>query len=166
MNLNEYYGGRWGTGIRFSEMKTELNSPTMIKVAETFRQLYAFAPPGTMQNAGAELFGTDKNNIAINLRANPANARNVQLLNLDARYGIARLFVHPTTKRGSLFVGSPAAIGSSCKVKDAAWEWLKFTASNFFTEYFWEKWDRSVPPVIFSGPATVRRWFQLRKLYC
>jgi ABC-type Fe3+ transport system substrate-binding protein len=100
-----------------------------------------------MQNAGAERFGRADNNIAINLRANPAVMMNIQALGLDDRYEAARLFVHPTVRKGTLFVGSPLAIGTSSRVKDEAWEWLKFTASDFFTEYWWENQRNEGLPV-------------------
>ncbi|MDR3192501.1 MAG: extracellular solute-binding protein, partial [Treponema sp.] len=147
MNLNEYFGGSWGSGIRFREMKVEFNSATMIKSAETLKQLISYAPAGIMQNAGAEKFGQSDNNIAINLRANPSAMMNIQALGLDGRYAAARLFVHPSVKKGTLFVGSPLAIGSSSKAKDAAWEWIKFTSSDFFSEYWWENQKNEGLPV-------------------
>ncbi|MDR2553575.1 MAG: extracellular solute-binding protein, partial [Treponema sp.] len=131
MNLNEYYGGQWGTGLRNRELKLEFNSPSMIKAAETLRQMAAYAPPGTMTNTGSEAFATDKNIIAIHIRAAPGFVRNIQLLGLDSRYGTSLQFLSPKTKTGNLFVGSPSAIGASSRVKDAAWEWIKFTVSDF-----------------------------------
>ncbi|MDR0390103.1 MAG: extracellular solute-binding protein [Spirochaetaceae bacterium] len=138
VNLNEYFGGSWGSGIRFPDMKVEFNSSTMVKAAGLLKQLLAYAPSGTMQDAGSEKFGQPDNNIAIHLRGNPSITMNIQALGLDSRYTAARLFVHPTLNKGNLFVGSPLAIGSSSTVKDAAWEWIKFTASDFFCEYWWE----------------------------
>jgi ABC-type glycerol-3-phosphate transport system substrate-binding protein len=138
MNFNEYFGGSWGSGLRFQGMKVEFNNATMVKSAETLKRLVSYSHPGVMQEAGAEKFGQADNNIAINLRATPATMMNLQALGLDNRYAAARLFVHPTVKKGNLFVGSPLAIGSSSTAKDAAWEWIKFTASDFFCEYWWE----------------------------
>jgi ABC-type glycerol-3-phosphate transport system substrate-binding protein len=147
MNFNEYFGGSWGTGLRFNDMTVEFNTATMARAAETLRQFAALAPSGTMQNAGAERFGQTDNNIAINLRANPAVIMNIQALGLDDRYEVARLFVHPTVGKGTLFVGSPLAIGTSSRVKDEAWEWIKFTATDFFAEYWWENQRNEGLPV-------------------
>jgi ABC-type glycerol-3-phosphate transport system substrate-binding protein len=147
MNLNEYYGGSWGSGIRFREMKVSFNTPSMAKAAETLRQLTAYAPSGIMQNQGGEKFGTAENNIAMHIRTAPNVLMNIQALGLDSRYAIARLFVSPAAKKGSLFVGSPLAIGATCKVKDAAWEWIKFTAGDFFCEYWWENQKAEGLPV-------------------
>lgn len=137
-NLAEYYGGRWGSGLRNRELKLEFNSPAYIQAAQTLKQMLAYAPSGLMSNTGVENWGRDTNNIAIHIRMGPSTVRDIQLLNLNSRYGTAIQFRNPTTKTGNLFVGSPSAIGASSTVKDAAWEWIKFTASDFFTQFLWD----------------------------
>jgi ABC-type glycerol-3-phosphate transport system substrate-binding protein len=136
-NLCEYYGGQWGSGLRNKELKMEFNSPQYVKAAQTLKQMLPYAPVGVMSGSGTEAWGTEKNVIAMHIRARPVDVRNVQLLGLESRYGSSIQFLSPKTRTGNLFVGSPSAIGASSKVKDAAWEWIKFTASDFFAEFLW-----------------------------
>ncbi len=148
MNFNEYYGGTWGTGNTAAEMVINFNTDTMIKAMETLVELNKYAPEGVMVNQGGELFGTEDNNIAINLRANPAVINNVEALGLSDRYAVARLFINKEHGMGGMFAGSPIVMASNSKVKDAAWEYLKFTATDFFAEYFWENQRNEGLPVI------------------
>ncbi len=148
MNLNEYYGGIWGTGNRFSELTVNFDTAEMAKALETLLALNAFAPDGVMANQGGELFGTEENNCAINVRANPAALFRIQALGLDERYGISRLFINEEQGMGGMFAGSPNVIGASSQVKDAAWEYLKFTASDAFAEYWWANQTNEGLPVI------------------
>lgn len=148
MNLNEYYGGTWGEGIRTQGMKVNFDTPEMAKAFEFIKELNKYAPDGVMANQGGELFGTPDNNIAINMRANPAFITNINAMGLSDRYAVARLFVNPDTGKGGLFAGSPAVIAKSSQVKDAAWEWLKFTGSETFMNYFWENQKNEGLPVL------------------
>ena len=138
MNINEYYGGTWGTGDRASEMTVNFDTDTMVKAMETLVELNSYAPDGVMANQGGEMFGTAQNNVAMNIRSNPAVINNINAQGLGDRYGVARLFINKQEGMGGMFAGSPVVIAASSKVKDAAWEYLKFTGSEFFAQYFWE----------------------------
>lgn len=148
MNLNEYYGGTWGTGNRASELKVNFDTPEMQKALSMLIELNKYAPDGVMANQGGELFGSVDNNIAINMRANPAILNNVQAQGLNDRYAICRLFINEQTGKGGMFAGSPVVIAANSKVKDAAWEYLKFTGSEFFMNYFWENQRNEGLPVL------------------
>ena len=148
MNLNEYYGGTWGTGNRASEMTVNFDTESMKKAMETLVKLNTYAPDGVMANQGGGLFGTAENNIAINVRCNPATINNINVQGLSERYGVSRLFINKDAGMGGMFAGSPVVIAASSKVKDAAWEYLKFTGSEFFAKYFWENQRHEGLPVI------------------
>ena len=138
MNLNEYYGGTWGSGFRASEMTVNFDTNTMLQAVETLVELNQYAPDGVMANQGGEMFGTENNNLAIHVRCHPAILNNINAQGLGDRYGVARLFINETEGKGGMFAGSPVVIAATSKVKDAAWEYVKFTGSEFFAEYFWE----------------------------
>lgn len=138
MNLNEFYGGTWGTGVRASELVVNFDTPTMKQALDTMLEMNGYAPAGVMSNQGGELFGTEKNNIAIHLRAAPMAISNAAALGLSERYGVSRLFINEQEGMGNMFAGSPLVIAASSKVKDAAWEYLKFTSTPEFAQYFWE----------------------------
>lgn len=148
MNLNEYYGGTWGTGNRAAEMVVNFDTPTMKQAMETLISLNAYAPDGVMANQGGELFGTAENNIAMNIRCNPATINQINAQGLSERYGVSRLFINESEGMGGMFAGSPVVIAASSKVKDAAWEYLKFTGSEFFAQYFWENQRHEGLPVV------------------
>ena len=148
MNLNEYYGGTWGEGIRAKDMKVNFDTPEMKKAFEFIKELNQYAPAGVMANQGGELFGTADNNIAINMRANPAVINNVEAQGLNDRYAVARLYINADKGHGGMFAGSPVVIAQSSKVKDAAWEYVKFTGSEFFMNYFWENQRNEGLPVL------------------
>lgn len=151
MNINEYYGGTWGEGISAASMQVRFNSETMIKALDKMVQLNKYCPEGVMSNQGGEAFGTAENNIAINMRCNPAVYFNIKALGLQGRYGVSRLFINEKEGMGGLFVGSPVAIASNCEVKDAAWEYLKFTSSDTFAKYFWENQNNEGLPTVKSA---------------
>lgn len=148
MNINEYYGGTWGEGLTADTMQVTFDSDTMIKSLKKMVDLTTYCPDGVMLYQGGEAFGTANNNIAINMRCNPANFFNLKALGLEDRYGVARLFVNEQEGMGGLFVGSPVAIASNCEVKDAAWEYVKFTASEEFAQYFWENQSNEGLPMV------------------
>lgn len=138
MNLNEAFGGTWGTGWRAKDLKLNFNSDTMKQALQWLVDLDKLCPEGAMSNQGGELFGTADNNIAMHIRVAPLDLNNVNALGLGERYGTSILFVNEAYGMGGMFNGSPIGISAACDVKDAAWEWLKFTASDAFTEFFWE----------------------------
>lgn len=138
MNLNEYFGGTWGTGNRSNEMQVFFNTDTMVQAIDALIELNKLAPDGVMANQGGENFGSAENNIAIHMRCHPAILNNIQAQGLDDRYGISRLFINEEEGMGGMFAGSPVVIAASSEVKDAAWEYIKFVSSDFFAQYFWE----------------------------
>lgn len=148
MNVNEAFGGRWGEGWRMNELKMELNSDTMKDAFAFMKELNTYAPAGVVANQGGELFGTADNNIAINMRCNPAVVNNFNALGLGDRYAVSRLYINEAEDMGGMFAGSPVGIASTSDVKDAAWEWLKFTASETFMNYFWENQKYEGLPVL------------------
>ncbi len=151
MNINEYYGGTWGEGIRSSEMSVNFNSDTMVQAIEDLKTLNEYAPEGVMAGQGGELFGTDGNNIAINLRCAPLNLKSIQTLGIEDNYGVSRLFINEEEGMGGMFAGSPFVIAKTSEVKDAAWEFMKFTSGEFFTEYFWNNQRAEGMPVTKSA---------------
>lgn len=151
MNINEYYGGTWGTGNKASELVMNFNTDTMIKAMNTMLELITYAPTGVMANQGAELFGSADNNIAINLRCNPAVITSINSLGLSERFAVARLFINEKEGMGGMFAGSPVVMAANSKVKDAAWEYIKFTASDFFAQYFYENQKNEGLPVVKSA---------------
>jgi multiple sugar transport system substrate-binding protein len=146
VNLAEFYGGRWGTGFRWSEMKTEFNSPEFIKAATWLKDVQPYCPPGVSARQGNEKFLTVDNDIAISLQEGPGVLKPIEALKLQGRIGISRLFINEKLGMGFLFAGSPAAIGVKSQVKDLAWQWIKFTASETFQRFFWDQY-RSMPTV-------------------
>lgn len=151
MNLNEYYGGTWGSGFRAGEMTVNFDTDTMVKAMETLVEMNKYAPDGVMANQGGELFGSAQNNLAMHLRCHPAILNNINAQGLNERYGVSRLFVNESTGKGGMFAGSPVVIAASSKVKDAAWEYVKFVGSDFFAQYFWENQRNEGLPCIKSA---------------
>lgn len=146
VNIAEHLGGRWGTGFRWSEMKTEFDSPEFIQATEWMKSIIDYCPPGTMSRQGDEKWMTRENNIAINFHTSPLDLMKIKAVGLEDRIGISRLFINEDLGMGNIFAGSPAAIGANSEVKDIAWEWLKFTASDTFQQYFWDEY-KSLPTV-------------------
>ena len=105
-----------------------------------------FTPPGVMSRQGDEKFMTPDNNIGIHIHVGPGILTTIEALGFEDRIGISRLFINEDLGMGLIFAGSPAAIGVKSEVKEIAWEWLKFTASDTFQRYFWEEY-RSMPTV-------------------
>lgn len=148
MNINESLGGQWGTGFLWKDMKLEFDSETMVQATDMLKEALKYAPEGTMAGQGAENFLTEKNNIAINLRQTPGFINSLANLGLEDRYQAALLFKNQTTGMGGMFAGSPFSIGASSSNKDLAWEWLKFSGSEFFQQYMWDEQRSQSMPVI------------------
>ena len=146
VNVAESFGGQWGTGFKWSDMKTEFNSPEFNKALQYVKELMPYAPKGLISNQGNEKWMTPKNNIAINLRAVADTSKQANLMGMKDRLGISYLFVSPKTKTGGFFAGSPLAIGKTSKNKDLAWEFLKFTSSDEMQKYVFENMQ-SLPVV-------------------
>lgn len=148
MNINESLGGQWGTGFLWKDMKLEFDSETMVQATDLLKEALKYAPEGTMAGQGAENFLTEKNNIAINLRQTPGFINTLANLGLEDRYQAALLFKNQTAGMGGMFAGSPFSIGASSSNKDLAWEWLKFSGSEFFQQYMWDEQRSQSMPVI------------------
>jgi len=146
LGVAEHLGGTWGTGFRYSEMTVNFNSPEMVAGVEWMKSIIPFCPPGTMARQGGEKQFTKENNIAINLHVGPGFLKTVEAVGLEDRIGVSSLWVHPEMGVGGIFQGSPAGISVNSEVKDIAWEWLKFTATDTYMEYFWDQYY-SVPPI-------------------
>ena len=146
MNISEGLGNIWGTGFAWNEMTVNFNTPEMIEAVTWMKDIQAYCPPGNLARQGDEKLYTLENNIAINLQDNPNSLKKIEALGWQDRIGISLLFVNDEYGMGNMFAGSPASIGVNSKMKDAAWEWLKFTASETYQKYFWDEYY-SLPTV-------------------
>lgn len=153
MNINESMGGQWGTGFLWKDMELQFDSETMVQSLEWLQEAAQYAPEGVMAGQGAENFLTDKNNIAINLREAPGFINSLATFGLEDRYQAALLFKNEETGTGGMFAGSPFSIGATSSQKDLAWEWLKFSGSEFFQQYMWEEQRSHSMPVIKAAEA-------------
>ncbi|QGG56403.1 extracellular solute-binding protein [Paenibacillus sp. B01] len=151
MNVNEAKGGQWGSGFLWKEMTLEFDTPSMVESAEWLREAMQYAPEGVLVNQGAENFLNVNNNIAINLRAAPGFVNTIEAFGTKDRYQASLLFKHPENGMGGMFAGSPFAIGTTSSNKELAWEWLKFSGSEFFQEYMWTEQRSQSMPVIKSA---------------
>lgn len=148
MNINESLGGQWGTGFLWKDMKLEFDSETMVKSLDWLKEGIKYAPEGVMAGQGGEKFLTENNDIAINLRQTPGFINGIANLGLEDRYQAALLFKNEQANMGGMFAGSPFSIGASSSNKDLAWEWLKFSGSEFFQQYMWEEQRTQSMPVV------------------
>lgn len=160
MNINESLGGKWGEGFLWKDMKLEFDSETMIQSVEWLKEATKYAPEGVMAGQGAENFLRENNNVAINLRIVPGFINDIATFGLEDRYKAALLFKNPTTGTGGMFAGSPFSIGASAKNKDLAWEWLKFSSSEFFQQYMWTDQRSQSMPVV----KAAREWDSVKEI--
>ncbi|OOB78620.1 MAG: hypothetical protein ATN34_01565 [Epulopiscium sp. Nele67-Bin002] len=151
MNINESLGGIWGTGVRLSELETEFNSATMIEAANIFLDLAQYAPETALVDQGSELYGTANNNIAINFRDASKTIFSSIELGLGDRYGVSKLFINEDFSMGGMFAGSPLAISTTSENPDLAWEYIKFTSSDFVQQFLWENYNNQTLPVTTAG---------------
>ncbi len=132
LNIAESFGGTWGTGFRYKDLQTNFNSEEMVKGVEYLKEALEYAPSGILSEQGNELFLTETNNIAMTLRIGPGFLKPIYSTGLDKRYGASLLFVNPEEGMGGVFEGSPCSIGQNSENKELAWEYLKFTGSEFY----------------------------------
>lgn len=138
LNAAEGIGGRWGEGFAWEDVKFEFNSPQMVESLEWMLDLQQYAPEGIVSNQGNENWMTKDNNIGIMLSTSPSNlVQQVQTQGLEDRISISQEFKNEEGI-GGMFAGSPVAIGKSSENKELAWEWLKFTSTDFAQEYFYD----------------------------
>jgi multiple sugar transport system substrate-binding protein len=111
------------------------------------KSIIPYCPPGVVARQGGEKQFTAENDIDINLHVGPGFLKKIEAVGIVDRIGVSSLWVHPELGVGGVFQGSPAAIGVNSEVKDIAWEWLKFTSSETYLEYFWDQYY-STPPIM------------------
>ncbi len=144
MNISEGLGNIWGTGFKWTEMTVNFDVPEMIEAVQWMKDIQAYCPPGNLSRQGDEKMYTPDNDIAINIQDHPGNLKKIEALGWGDRIGISYLFKNEEYGMGNMFAGSPVCIGANSEVKDIAWEWLKFTASETYQKYFWDQY-RSLP---------------------
>lgn len=148
MNINESLGGQWGEGFLWRDMKLSFDSDTMVQALDLLKEAVKYAPQGVLAGQGSENFLRENNNVAIHLRMAPGFINDIATFGLEDRYKAALLFTNPTTGNGGMFAGSPFAIGASASNKDLAWEWMKFSSSDFFQQYMWTDQRSQSMPVV------------------
>ncbi len=146
INIAEAFGSTWGSGFNWTDMKTNFDSQEMIDAVTYLTELSKYAPEGILANQGAEKWMKPGNNIAISLREGPQYPKQAEAVGIYDRMQGTLLFVNPETKTGGMFAGSPFAIGSSSSNKDLAWEFMKFSSSDFFQKYTYNELN-SVPVI-------------------
>ncbi len=133
INAAEGQNGRWGTGFDWSEVTFEFDSEEMVNGLEWLLELQEYAPSGLVSNQGNEFWLTENNNIGIVLNYGPGDLLNqAQVMGFEDRIGIVNEFIGDEGM-GGMFAGSPISIASSSPNKDLAWEFIKFTSSEFFS---------------------------------
>ncbi|MCH4889649.1 extracellular solute-binding protein [Acidaminobacter sp. JC074] len=139
VNIAEGFGGTWGEGFRFNELKFNFNSKEFVDAANWFLDIKELAPKGILTDQGVEAWWTPENNIAINMRVIPSQMLgSFALEGMQERIGVSMLYTNPELGMGGMFAGSPIAIGKSSEQKDLAWEYLKFVSSDFFQKHIHE----------------------------
>ena len=139
INLAEGQNGKWGEGFAWDEVKFNFDSPEMINGLEWLLEMQEYAPSGLVSNQGSEAWLTANNNIGIMLNQGPGNlTKQVYAQGLEDRIAIAQEFKNDDGV-GGLFAGSPITIAKNSKVKDLAWEWMKFATSDFVQQYIYEE---------------------------
>jgi ABC-type glycerol-3-phosphate transport system substrate-binding protein len=139
VNLAEGQNGSWGEGFAWDEVKFNFDSPEMLKGLEWLLEMKEYAPSGIVSNQGNEAWLTEKNNNAIMLNQGPGDlVKQAYTQGLEDRIGIVQEFKNDNGQ-GGLFAGSPIVIAKNSKVKDLAWEWMKFATSDFVQQYVHEE---------------------------
>ncbi|ALC81510.1 MULTISPECIES: ABC transporter substrate-binding protein [Bacillus] len=147
LNAVEGQNATWGSGFKFKDMKFQFNSPEMEKGLNWLLDLKQYAPKGLVSAQGSEKWLTKDNNIAIMLNQGPDGKLDFAE-KLDGRLGIVDEFKN-SEGVGGMFAGSPFAIAKNSKNKELAWEFLKFTSSDFYQKFMWE--EHGVLPVVKSS---------------
>lgn len=149
VNIAESFGATWGSGFRDAELETNFNSDEIIEAVEILADLTAYSHAGVMSDQGNEAWGTESNNIAINLRCGP-DVSNFKELGVYDRIGVSYLFINEEEGMGGLFAGSPLVMSANSEVKDEAWTYMEFTATEFFANYMWENQRNQSLPALKS----------------
>lgn len=138
VNLVEGLGGQWGTGFKWSEMKTEFDSPEFVAALNWMRETLPYTPPGMVSQQGGEAWASDENVIGIKLYCSSGDIKKLRDNGVMDRFGVSYGFLHPTLKKGYMFAGSPVVMSANCQNKDIAWEYIKWTSSDEFGNFFYD----------------------------
>ncbi|QUI21429.1 extracellular solute-binding protein [Vallitalea pronyensis] len=143
VNIAELKGGSWGEGFKPNELTFNFNSKAFVEASNWLLDMKKYAPEGIVTGQGLEKWGTENNNIAIHLREFPGNVINFDKIEgLEGRYKITKLFINEKEGMGGMFAGSPFVIGENSKNKDLAWEFLKFSSSDFYQQFILEEYQQ------------------------
>ncbi|GAF11342.1 N-acetyl-D-glucosamine ABC transport system, sugar-binding protein [Bacillus sp. JCM 19045] len=144
-NFMEGFGGEWGSGQRWEEIELNFNSAEMNKALEAMIELSEYMPKSFINGQGNERWLTPSNNIAIGVNQGNGNMKTVYAQGLEDRFPVVQSFKN-NDGVGSMFSGSPLAIGETSQNKELAWEFIKFSSSEYFQSFLWEEWGST--PVI------------------
>ncbi|GMA61129.1 ABC transporter substrate-binding protein [Alicyclobacillus fastidiosus] len=148
-DLAEAQNGTWGTGNAPKNMKLNFDSTQWVNGLTWLKQLSQYAPKGIESSQGAENWLTPNNDVAIELFQGPSNIVNqADAAGWENRLGITQVF-KDSKGIGGAFFGSPFVIGKSSKNKDLAWDFIQFSASDFYQDYMFKNYG--VPPVTTSA---------------
>ncbi|GAF18293.1 LOW QUALITY PROTEIN: N-acetyl-D-glucosamine ABC transport system, sugar-binding protein [Bacillus sp. JCM 19046] len=144
-NFMEGFGGEWGSGQRWEEIELNFNSAEMNKRLKRMIELSEYMPKSFINGQGNERWLTPSNNIAIGVNQGNGNMKTVYAQGLEDRFPVVQSFKN-NDGVGSMFSGSPLAIGETSQNKELAWEFIKFSSSEYFQSFLWEEWGST--PVI------------------
>lgn len=140
VNLAEGQGGQWGSGFDWDDVEINFDSPEMVKGLKWLLELKQYTPKGIVSNQGNEKWMTKENNIAIMLNQDPGdNIKPAFAAGIEDRIQIVDEFSN-SEGVGGLFAGSPFTIAKDSKHKDLAWEFIKFSSSEFYQKFNWEEY--------------------------
>lgn len=127
--LTHAFGATGGEGTLddLKNIKWNLNSPEMVKVFEWLKEAAQYAPPGFLNSQGAENFGLDGNNIAIQLDGNGASTMGEVEASGDKSLLDRYVSVLNLGPNGEGWVAvDPFVMAKEAKNVEASWEVLKF----------------------------------------
>ena len=143
VQIAESMGMPWGEGFAMGELTFNWNKPEYVAASELMLKLYALGMVG-----GSTNFGQADNAQAIELRSGSWTWFNCAQRGLGDRYGVALMPVNPNTGKSGMFAGGPLVVSRNSKVKDAAWEFLKFAVSEETQKFINENVYGEAMPVI------------------
>ncbi|WP_245808915.1 ABC transporter substrate-binding protein [Shouchella patagoniensis] len=144
-NFMEGFDGEWGTGQRWEDIELNFDSMEMEQALEAMIELSSYMPKSFINGQGNERWLTSSNNIAIAVNQGNGNMKPIYAQGLEERFPVVQSFKN-NDGVGSMFSGSPFAIGKTSQNKDLAWEFIKFSSSEYFQRFLWEEWGST--PVI------------------
>ena len=155
-NVLEGFNGSWGEGYKWDEIEMNFDSPEMNHALEWLKEMTDYMPEGFINGQGNEQWNTPDNNIAISINMGPGDIKSIYAQGLEDRFGIVQNFKNDEGK-GGMFSGSPYAITNNSDNKELAWEYIKFSSSEFYQEYLWEEWGST--PVL----ANATEWESIQE---